>query len=461
MHEAGPVINQEQLLEAKIYEDHGNDLLNVNGQQITLNEYRELADMLCPVPASQRTAGQNLERVAGLLTENNVVLREEYTAYVPKPPEADRPATDNKHQEKISHVKADATVQTEKATKQPNVQKVVLPTIELAEAVLEPARLAEQVARRQLQARQQEIIQQLVSLAVEKPSVVVQAVLAAKTPVTGAFITAERAPKVVAVPAATKTTEVRADSPKSVVFESSLESPAESTALQNLVSEITLDGLTDSLEEFAVPVSNELGLLDYGEMIESDIVTSLPATVEAVDSTTVFVTQEHTAELVEQTPQVIIETFLSQVLPALAEALQEQIADMAPEAAAEIVAQVELITVVADRLHVLVISGQEAGEEAQQIEVFLAREYEQLLVALGIEPTKEMMTDFIHYIYSETYNLQPEVVLSEADIFSEGTHEKKLFDEQSVFAKAQLASVRLGQGIGSMIGRVAVTNLAA
>ena len=162
----------------------------------------------------------------------------------------------------------------------------------------------------------------------------------------------------------------------------------------------------------------------------------------------------------EQEPMIAqTQGFFEQVAPLVSEKIVDALIELPPEAVAEIVSQIELLVVVADRLHDLVVDGKQAGEEALQIEVFLSEKYQQLLRTVGVEPTPEMITQFIRYIYSDAYNL--ELAMSPIEIEDEGTHEKKLFDEASVFDKAQQAASALRQNLQTMLGRITVTNVAA
>ena len=190
------------------------------------------------------------------------------------------------------------------------------------------------------------------------------------------------------------------------------------------------------------------------QVIETPIETKLEAAIIAL---------AHVPELepwAELEPMVVIaQAFFEQVAPLVSGHIVEFLTELAPEETAEIVAQIEMLTVVADRLHQLVVEGNDLGEEAVQIEAFLCREYTQLLIKVGIEPTEARITQFMRYIHSEAYNLQRAV--DPIEIEDEGTHEKKLFEEASVFAKAQQASIAWKQKLHGMMGRLTVQNLAA
>ena len=166
--------------------------------------------------------------------------------------------------------------------------------------------------------------------------------------------------------------------------------------------------------------------------------------------------QSEVYEEVEKTPAVAVAEFILQVLPAVTQEVYERVQEMEPEAAAEVAAQIETISIVADRLHELVVQGKTDGEEAKQIEAYLKREYEQLLVAVGIESTEEILKEFIRYIYSAEYQIREDINLKELEIIDEGTHEKKLFDEQGVFSRAHAASLDLSRRLDKSIGQLVV-----
>lgn len=158
----------------------------------------------------------------------------------------------------------------------------------------------------------------------------------------------------------------------------------------------------------------------------------------------------------EKTPAVAAAEFMIQVFPAVTQEVYERVQAMEPVEAAEVAAQIETISIVADRLHELVVQGNTDGEEAQQIEAYLRREYEQILVSVGIEPTEEILNDFIRYIYSAEYQIQAKLNMNDVEVIDEGTHEKKLFDEQGVFSRAHAASLNLSRRLDKTIGRLVV-----
>lgn len=143
-----------------------------------------------------------------------------------------------------------------------------------------------------------------------------------------------------------------------------------------------------------------------------------------------------------------IQSFFEQMAPLTSETISEFVVKLPPEEKAEIVAQLEMIVVVADRLKELISKGKESGDEALQIVAFLRREYEQLLKKVLPKATPEMIRKLTDLHMSKL-------------IEDEGTHERKLFDEAGVFAKAQKAAAALKQNLQTMIGRVSVNNLAA
>lgn len=176
------------------------------------------------------------------------------------------------------------------------------------------------------------------------------------------------------------------------------------------------------------------------------------------DTTEIAETKPLLEEL-EKSPAVAVAEFMLQVLPAVTQEVYERVQEMEPEEAAEVAAQIETISIVADRLHELVVAGKTESEEAQQIEAYLKREYEQLLVSVGVEPTEAIINDFIRYIYSAEYQIQAQLNMDDVEVIDEGTHEKKMFDEQGVFSRAHAASINLKRRLDRSIGQLVVNYL--
>ena len=231
-----------------------------------------------------------------------------------------------------------------------------------------------------------------------------------------------------------------------------------------------------NLEAAAVMPEDELvedldliyGEFTYVPLVESDIETivgNIEQNTLLLEATSNELVETEFSEMTEQfelheefekTPAVTMAEFMLQVLPAVTQEVYERVQEMEPEAAAEVAAQIETISIVADRLHELVVQGKTDGEEAKQIEAYLKREYEQLLVAVGIESTEEILKEFIRYIYSAEYQIREDINLKELEIIDEGTHEKKLFDEQGVFSRAHAASLDLSRRLDKSIGQLVV-----
>ena len=183
-----------------------------------------------------------------------------------------------------------------------------------------------------------------------------------------------------------------------------------------------------------------------------------------------------TRELISESAQ-FVASLLTEILPPSpdlksletprAVIIEKYLQALEPEQIVDIEARIEQLAVVADRLHFLVETNAGDSDEAQEIDVFLAQEFEQLLVELkpllqvmGIEPSTEMAQAFVTYVRSKRYQSKTNILASFIEIEDEGTHEKKLFDEASVFAKAQLTTRDWQQNLRTMIGRLTVYNAA-
>ena len=173
------------------------------------------------------------------------------------------------------------------------------------------------------------------------------------------------------------------------------------------------------------------------------------------------VSAEYATE-VEKTPVQTVIEFVVKVSPAIAEQVYEFVTaeDTPPELVEIIEQKVEYIVKVADRLHELVMDNKGDGNEAVQIEVALLKEYEEVLKIMGIEPTEEMLKSFILYVRSEQYELSTKSDKDSLDLAEAGSPEIMVFDEVSVFAKAQKA-LQFARDIEQGIGKLLVGNVAA
>lgn len=239
--------------------------------------------------------------------------------------------------------------------------------------------------------------------------------------------------------------------PEAVLSQSDTEvAETDTQAILEFVSDIT-----NAEPESSIGTQPTTSLIESNDRLAVDLEDA--PSIERPDTTDPTVEQE---QILSSETEAILEFFDMALPAAIAESFQQSVQEhielLEPEVVAELQAQVEQLVIVAGRLHELMMTGREDGEEPQQIIAYISRAYQQILEAAGIEPTPELIKAFIAYIRSEAYELQELNLPSVNDYEDEGTHEKKLFDERSVFAKAHQASQKLGNQIGGMIGRLAV-----
>lgn len=471
--------NAEQLT-ASLIAEHGNEQVMLNGQAIPFKVYVAIGDALCPIPPEQRSPEANLRRLAGDLVKMDVQLDEKYASYVPEQPkETAAPQKAEAKQEKKAEPKKEAPVKIERAVAESRVAEVT------EKAVLAPAA----VNREKLEAPKpavaipKEIMAQSVLLETiaEKPVLPIQErvvhlekeIAPPSLPEAIMFVEPEYVEIHMQFEAAEEVGELQTVEQEAVlVIPEQIQPIGEQTELTSfeVSSEPEFSVVTEmepsisyesviASEDMVFDVRAELTLVQ--DQPNEEPLEVLYETAPEADAPLGLTMVETAGETIVQAPTVVTEEFIAQVLPVESEVVAERLATMEPEVATELAAQIEMIVIVADRLHELVITGATEGEEAEQIEAFLKRNYEQVLLAIGIEPTQEILEKFIAYIYAEKYQLQVSTVQNYVEISDEGTHEKKLFDEQSVFTKAQQVSVGLSKKLGNSIGHILVTNLAA
>lgn len=94
--------------------------------------------------------------------------------------------------------------------------------------------------------------------------------------------------------------------------------------------------------------------------------------------------------------------------------LREFIDSAEPEAIKTVEAQIGMIALVADRLHLLVTTYESDSEEVAKIEQWLTEQYTELLNTLGADYNDETTVAFIAFIKSGDYTIEPESLASKA-----------------------------------------------
>ena len=458
MHESMPVSPDHEQLRASLLAEHGAAQIEEFGLKLSLDDFTKMADVLCPVPASQRSAEANLEFLANRLVKNNVQLDEKYMSFVTERPKV----VSSKLKSEVAKPASEISKKMEPSAK---------PIIPNATAIERPTIVAEAPAK---QVRSEVVPKVVRQKAVAEVVVLIQPPLAVELAAKPVELFANLKVTPVAEILQSEAVVEQIDFSEAAVPETpSLLSTEASEPIDNLyVSEVEVQTIMPESVVLENSETIDEPLDDEPQTILNTLVMPLPAPEASPPALAGLM--EDNAEQLAANPEVEVEAaqlpitqtteFIAQVLPIAVEPAREVLLTMTPEAAVEVAARVELLVVVADRLHELVLADNTNGDEAQQIEAFLKRDYEQLLVAVGIEPTPQILADFITYIYSDAYQLKTfptELENLELEQGEQGTHEKKLFDEQSVFKKAHLASTGLSQSIGSKIGQMVVTYLAA
>ncbi len=147
------------------------------------------------------------------------------------------------------------------------------------------------------------------------------------------------------------------------------------------------------------------------------------------------------------------------LLQALPEALQAQLQDFVEAADPETVVAAEELVVkmakTADRLHELAMADNRLGPEAEQINLLLSEQYEELLVTLGREIEPETIAAFIKLVCSEDYQSAPAAAVEEA---SDEAFRQRLrrLGPLAVMSGA----VQIGQTMCGEIARLMVQNTA-
>ncbi len=479
-----PAEPDPEQLRAALIAEHGEQQILLNGQSIAFRDYVAVGDMLCPIPADQRSPEDNLRRLTKELIKMDVQLDEKYAPFIPEQPKQE--TTQQKPAAKIEKAETpDKKIQDkpEPAPKEPVLPhpstKDMSPVVAAAPEKLEVPEIAVFVPK--------EVLEQTVKL--ELPTVEPVEVL--EKPAPQQEYVENRAleetividevqqlvePLVSPTAHAYEHQEHQEESePEQEIQYVEIDADTEEGQLAEVVAEtVWLESEQIEFGESEVQLPEEVYAVAGDESFFVQIIEETTTETIAIDTevsaSTEFEPVQH-IELQASDPGVSFENevvapvavakeFVAQVLPTLPEAVVQKIESMEPEVATELASRIEMIVIVADRLHELVVTGTAEGEEAMQIQSFLKREYEQVLLAIGIEPTDELLDEFIAFIFADSHQLQVGSVGNYIQIKDEGTHEKKLFDEQSVFAKAQHASTVLSQKLGSSIGHILVTNLA-
>lgn len=505
MHESVPKAPDPEQLLAALLTEHGAAQIEESGMELSLDDFSKMADVLCPVPADQRSPEQNLSFLGNLLVKNKVQLDDKYLPYISEVlvNTADTDKPDNRipktETPKSAIVKKPETTESQperSAIKVDNIEKIVA---EITAPDTQPEKPNKTTSI--IRIIQKDAMSKTVALVpvTEKEDFARQAITeleltpeletAPQTKVEPVTITAEAVPEVEHIDAPVVRPEIPTifDETASLSAEiQAVETTAPTEAVYYEPVEIAIESEVAPTGVFEMPATElhetEFSPLDLpvvhagGPIFEAspeDTVSVRSGTKETTvstlpeaDSDLNYVLEPFNQNLTElapeaQQPTIVTTEFLEQVLPFVAAEVTERLIAMEPEAIVEVASRVEMIILVADRLHELTVSGNSEGEEGRQIEAFLRREYEQVLLTVGIEPTEEMLERFINMIQADDYKLRLVTTGYYEEIDDEGTHEKKIFDEQSVFTKAHLASVSIGQKIGNNIGRILVQNLAS
>ena len=413
MHEYPPELDysealadqQEREQPPSIVEHYGDQIITVFG--IT-GKLKDLIDG-CPVPADQRSPADNERFAANALGSNGVVVDEKFAHWL-SPKSKTEDEAKPKLQEKPDKSEPLLPKTLPPPVKaQPVAQQNEKPRVALDDAL--------NVARRAAELLEQE---QTV-----KAKQVVSKVELSKTK-----------PKDAKLPKIVERTIQAIDEPSPVLISTKnvieLESQEEQPVVEKQWPAEAVEQLGKLYQEAAAEVAAEQ-ITDemLAELLETEVMDNeffgqelvLPTVAEEGELNMLSI-DETQIEHVEQTEQPV-PLKLVQILPAeVAVAFDVAIETFEPEAAAELTELVQTMTLVAERLQVLVTTERQDSPEAIQIEQVLEEYYDQLCELIGIVVDADERLKFIAAIKSDVF----QKTVSEAFELPEdaGTHEFKL-----------------------------------
>ena len=444
------LVETQVQIEAAFVEQYGDTQISRGGMNFSLSDYVKLRRKLCPVEGT--TFEEDMKHIVGVTEEAGANISEDYQIYARSEPlGASRGATESKPDVRSSK---DSKTDTEPSLHAKTVRSDSIVNRELTRELDASHSIAHEQTRLQMLTHQlnKRSMSRRVTLAQNQ----VKPLLVDKPHLAGAKNSVRTKPAKATAETAQPTQERTLYDQIPQAASNDLQPNTQNQSAHN--TSLTLN----QSDEKVVPALYGREIVVTSSVGVEPQIYELPVdqlVVNPIDDRELIIlnktSAENTAEydaVGETITQDCIE-FLSATLPSVAEDVIELITIMEPEALAEVEAQIELLTVVADRLHELVEIGEEASEEGQQIEAFLRREYELLLRKVSIEPTEELLAHYIHFLKSDRYQSR---VRNDYEVEDEGTHEKKLFTENSVFSMAHQASRNFGHLLGNMIGRIAL-----
>lgn len=509
--EALQPIDENARVQQELLEQYGNKTVIVAGKEMPLYQAHALANALCPVDAAGRASAEGNAFVVERLVDSGHEVSEEHLKHLSEnhamhPKNVD-PEKKNESEKAGKHDKTgkvdDADKLTDITPKEPAAVKIP----EVQRAIIEaPARkIVQTIPLEKMLRSVTPVVEKskpikVVKIRPEKTVHVQEFVPTIKAPVEAVLVERAVDEPIKDQPELKELDVVETvSSPSKIVIEivpavaaeiAHTIQTAEATEFteEQIIVEVGEDATSiDSVEFMELPLETTEEYLDFelpaipliveveslGSEPEQESAEGMMITpeteiqsVEGVAEEQLFINPEGDIENnseVEKTPTQTVMEFVVLVNPALAEQVYEFVtAEDTPSEVVEIIEQkVERITVIADRLHELVAGDNGECEEAIQIEAVLIKEYVEILRIMGVEPNEEILKSFIMYVRSEHYELYTKSDENPLNVYDDGTHERKLFDEVSVFAKAQKASQKLAQEIQQGIGKLLVNNLAA